>query len=238
MAIEFKSVSEVSRDQGIKCLVHGEAGAGKTKLCSTTPKDERTLMVSAEAGLLSIKDEKHMSVVEVKSIEDVGDVYSHLQKNKDFDWVCLDSLSEIAEQTLQSELAATKDGRKAFGEMSQKIQALTKAFRDLRGVNVVFTAKLAKEKDEMTGSMLYSPGFPGKQLALQLPYFVDLVVALRVIPDQQTGELQRWLQTSQDQQWLAKDRSGLLSFWEEPNLAAIKSKIVAGSKKTPTKKAA
>lgn len=233
MAIEFKTPAEVAQDRGIKATVYGYPGSGKTCLCCTT--GEPTLLISAEAGLLSIKEATNVSVIEVSSLEEITEVFKHLHANPDeFKWVALDSISEICERILESELKATKDPRKAYGEMANKSISLIKAFRDLP-MNVVFTAKLDREKDDATGAMLYTAGAPGKQVATQLPYYVDLVCALRVIPNQE-GTLERWLQTQQDGQWLAKDRSGKLDTWEKPSLKHIAAKI-RGTTKTSRKAA-
>tara|TARA_R110002051_G_scaffold236987_1_gene298021 strand:+ start:243 stop:944 length:702 start_codon:yes stop_codon:yes gene_type:complete len=233
MAIDFKTPAEVVQNQGIKKVVYGYPGSGKTVLCTTTGAP--TLMLSAEAGLLSIRDAKNVSVFEVTSLDQVKEAFKHLRDNpNEFEWVCLDSISEIAERILAEEMKATKDPRKAYGEMANKTIALIKAFRDLP-MNVVFTAKLDRDKDDATGAMLYTAGAPGRQVATQLPYYVDIVCALRVIPNQE-GVLERWLQTQQDGQWIAKDRSGKLAMWEEPNLAALKAKVIA--KKPAVKKAA
>ena len=40
----------------LKVLVHGPAGAGKTYLASTTGNHRSTLELSAEAGLLSLRE--------------------------------------------------------------------------------------------------------------------------------------------------------------------------------------
>jgi hypothetical protein len=235
MAIDFKTPAEVAKDRGIKATVYGYPGAGKTCLTCTT--GEPTLLISAEAGLLSIKDATNVSVIEVSSLEGITEVFAHLKANpREFNWIALDSISEICERILESELKGTKDPRKAYGEMANKSIALIKAFRDLP-TNVVFTAKLDREKDDSTGAMLYTPGAPGRQVSAQLPYYVDLVLALRVIPNQE-GVHERWLQSSQDGQWLAKDRSGKLDPFEKPSLKHIADKVKGNVTKTAAKKAA
>ena len=101
MAIDFKSPSAVALNQGIKAVVHGPAGAGKTALCTTGK--EPTLLVSAEAGLLSIRETKaDIKIVETKTISDISSVLDHLEATKDFATVCLDSISEIAEIVLSN----------------------------------------------------------------------------------------------------------------------------------------
>ena len=46
------------QNQGAKILVYGISGAGKTSLAKTAPG--KVLVISAEAGLLSIKDASNM----------------------------------------------------------------------------------------------------------------------------------------------------------------------------------
>ncbi len=233
MAIKFINPSEAVQKQGLKMLVYGPAGAGKTVLCATTK--EPTLIISAEAGLLSIKDAPDsIQIAEVKSRRDVEEVLQFLQTEGPPPWVCIDSISEVAEVVLAEELEKTKMPMKAYGELGVVMTALIKGFRDLPNANVLMTCKQARSKDDSQGQMIYEPGMPGQKLGSALPHFFDIVGAMRVFKDND-GNLQHWLQTNRDEQYDAKDRSGCLDLFEKPDLAAIKAKI---SGKKSTKKAA
>jgi phage nucleotide-binding protein len=206
---------------GLKCLVYGQAGAGKTSLIPTLP---RPIILSAEGGLLSIKD-ADLPYIEVSSMADLREAYMWLTKSKeaaDFDSVALDSISEIAEVVLASEKKNAKDPRQAYGAMQEALTDLVRAFRDLPGKNVLFTAKLEKAQDEM-GRILYSPSMPGNKTGQLLPYFFDLVMAMRV--ENKDGHTFRSLQCQPDGVWLAKDRSGKLDAFMEPSLAAVLERI-------------
>jgi hypothetical protein len=89
------------------------------------------------------------------------------------------------------------------------------------------SAKLEKSQDEM-GRILYNPAMPGKSLTQGLPYYVDLLMALRVERDAD-GNAHRALLTDSDGLWQAKDRSGKLSQWEAPDLGEIIAKIGGAS---------
>lgn len=216
MAIKLKNTSDVHTN-GIKILVYGHAGAGKTTLATTMPKP---VIISAEGGLLSIK-ESNIPYIEVSSMEDLKEAYSWLTSSEGqvFDSVILDSLSEIGEVVLIHEKSINKDGRAAYGEMAAQMTALIRAFRDLPGKNVLMTAKIEKTADE-SGRLLYAPSMPGAKLGQQLPYFFDLVLALRVEKDAD-GIAQRALMCDSDGLWTAKDRSGKLQAWEAPDLGEI-----------------
>jgi hypothetical protein len=224
MAIRLTTTRDAARNNGIKVLVHGPAGAGKTSLCATT--GEPTIIISAEAGLLSLRGHD-IPVIEVASIDDVHEAYRFILESQDaidFRWICLDSISEIAEVCLSSEKAKTKDPRQAYGALSDQMGGLIRAFRDLPGRNVYFSCKQARVKDETAGTTLYCPSLPGQALGQGIGYFFDEVFALRVEKDAE-GNVTRWLQTGRDFTHEAKDRSGALEMFEAPNLAAVAAKI-------------
>ena len=205
-------------------MTYGQAGVGKTSLCATT--GEPTIIISAESGLLSLRH-ADITVIEVSSLADVHEAYAHVMSDagKDFRWVCLDSISEIAEVVLNYEKKATKDPRQAYGALAEQMQDLLRAFRDLPGKNVYMSAKMSSVKDDMTGAMLYGPSMPGAKLGQGIPYLFDEVFVLRS-EKADDGQIYRTLQTGSDFQYVAKDRSGALDLYEEPNLAKIAEKIL------------
>jgi phage nucleotide-binding protein len=226
MPITLKSTKNDVFLSGVKCLTYGQAGAGKTSLIPTMPKP---IILSAEGGLLSISDHD-LPFIEISSMADLREAYTWLVKSKEaaeFQSVALDSISEIAEVVLYSEKKVAKDPRQAYGAMQESLTDLVRAFRDIPGKNVLFTAKLEKSQDEM-GRILYAPSMPGNKTGQLLPYFFDLVMALRVEKDNE-GYPIRTLQCQPDGLWLAKDRSGKLDQWEDPDLGAVFKKI--GGKK-------
>lgn len=221
MAISVRRTSDV-HTKGIKALVYGQAGAGKTTLATTMPNP---IIISAEGGLLSIKD-ADLPYVEITSMEQLKEVYQWLANDPDarsFESVVVDSISEIGEVVLIHEKEVNKDGRAAYGEMAAQMQSLIRSFRDLPNSNVLMTAKVEKSQDE-SGRMLYSPSMPGSKIGQQLPYFFDEVLALRVEKDAE-GITQRALMCDSDGLWAAKDRSGKLAPWEAPDMGALIRKI-------------
>jgi len=65
---------------------------------------------------------------------------------------------------------------------------------------------------------------PGNKTGQALPYFFDLVMALRVELDADKNPV-RALMTQSDGMWQAKDRSGQLDRSESADLGAIIKKI-------------
>ena len=221
MAINLRSTGSLSAN-GVKMLVYGNAGVGKTSLIPTLPNP---VVLSAEGGLLSIQG-ADVPFIEINSMATLMEAYTWLTKSeesKQFESVALDSISEIGEVVLAEELKRNKDGRAAYGELNTVMASMIRAFRDLPNKHVYFTAKCDKSQDE-TGRMLYAPSMPGKSLSMQIPYFFDLLLALRVEKDAE-GLAQRALMCDSDGIWQAKDRSGKLDGWEAPDLGAIIAKI-------------
>jgi phage nucleotide-binding protein len=222
MAISLKRTSQL-KNEGVRVLVYGQAGSGKTSLIRTLPNP---LVLSAEAGLLSIQD-ADLAYIEIKTIDDLREAYSYImsEEGAGFESIALDSISEIAEVILNAEKKVAKDPRQAYGAMQEQVSDLIRAFRDIPGKHVYMSAKLEKSTDEM-GRILYAPSMPGNKTGQQLPYFFDEVLALRVERDAE-GNVQRALMCDGDGLWQAKDRSGKLAAWEAPDLGAIVEKINA-----------
>ena len=224
MAVKLTSTRDAARINGLKILVYGAAGAGKTTLCATTGAP--TVIISAEAGLLSLRSHD-IPVIEVSTIDDVKEAYSYLAgpDGARYQWVCLDSISEIAEVVLSNEKANKPDPRQAYGALADIMGGLVRAFRDLAGKHVLMTAKMEKTKDEVSGGVTWAPSMPGQRVGQQLPYWFDEVFVLRVEKDSE-GNPSRWLQTGADFNHVAKDRSGALEQFEAPNLAHIAARIL------------
>lgn len=212
----------LKRGEHMTILVYGPSGAGKTYMSRTTPAPEHTLIIGAEGGELSLADVS-IPITLVDSMDTLRGVLGWLKKGgHGYQWVILDSLSEIAEVCLASAKKENKDGRKAYGEMQDSMVPLVKFMRDLP-LNVVMLAKQAQIQDE-AGRLLMGPSFPGKRLASELPYYLDLVTPL--VPRlTEEGEHSPYLLTRNNGQYLAKARGGRLDMYEPPDLAKLAAKI-------------
>jgi phage nucleotide-binding protein len=226
MSLKQRIVSPNSlvEDQGAKILIYGAAGAGKTTLCATAPG--KKLMIDMESGLLSVRDDKNIDVIQVKKAEDVMEICQALQSGElQYDTVCLDSISEMSEILLNYEKAKHKDPRMAYGNVQESVTNVMRAYRDLH-MHVVFVSKM--EKQNVDNVMQYEPKMVGTKLGQSITYFFDEVLALRVIEEQDDdGGIvkNRWLQTDVGQGFTAKDRSGKLEPFEEPCLNSIIGKL-------------
>lgn len=219
----FTTTDRVGKVRGVKALIYGRAGMGKTTLCGTAP---RPLIISAEAGLMPLRH-LQLPVVEVTEYKQLWDVYEWVSRSADarhIDTLCLDSVSEIAEVLLEAAKKRRGDPRQAYGDLVTDTLSLLRAFRDLPDKHVVFIAKQATTVQEVTGVVSYGPMMPGRQVGPALPYVFDLVANANV-GRAQDGSTYHYLRTRPDHQYEAKDRSGVLDEIEYPDLSNIFAKI-------------
>lgn len=216
--MKLTNTKSAALDQGVKILVHGPSGSGKTRLSATLPG--KAVILSAEAGLLSLRD-ADLDVITITGIDDLRAAIPWVKEHPEYEWVVVDSLSEIAEQVLGEELKKTPDGRKAYGELSAIMMRVFRALRDLPR-HVYMTCKT--ERVETDGRLLWTPSMPGRQLSQGIAYMFDEVFFLRV-HKAEDGTIKRALQTQTDGYHEAKDRSGALDPFEPANITTIFHKI-------------
>lgn len=222
MTIKITSTKDSALD-GVKCLVYGKSGIGKTVLMATAPKP---IILSAEAGLLSLAD-IDIPAIEVKTIQDIYDAKEFLIESdeaKQYETICLDSITEVGEVLLSAFKERSRDARGAYGDLADEMAKLIREFRDIKGRNIIFSAKHKRVTDDDTGITSYFAAMPGKTLLDGLPFFFDEVFHMTFMQDD-NGVNHRVLKTEAGIGHDAKDRSGKLSSIEEPNLTKIINKI-------------
>ena len=209
-------------EQGLFALIHGQPGAGKTTLIKTIPDvEQNTLVISAEGGTLPLRD-MDIDMFEISKYADMEKVIEFLSDDTNYKWVVIDSLTEIADQCLDSEShrggRTIKPGWDEYYWFNVKMETLIRRLRDMRGLHVVLTCLSAFDVDDQRGKL--TPIIPARKLRAKLPQYFDLVLYLNVTAD---GE--RQFITDCNPNVEAKDRSGVLANPEEANLGVIIKKI-------------
>ena len=221
----------------LNIIVVGESGVGKTRLASTTPDPTRTLVIDSEHGLLSLKKYpvKFVSIADQEDkIAALSRTYLHIKQNiNDYDWVIIDSFTEILDsyldyqEALEVELAIEQkrnvNGYAHYNAVVAKAKEVIAKFKMLK-VHVVFVC--LQSKVIVGDYIVKGPMLPGRTLPSKIGALFDIVLNMQV--GEVSGEKRRLFQTCINTDALAKDRSGDLKPWEPAHLGHILAKIQAG----------
>ena len=159
-------------------------------------------------------------------MSDVLEILKWCKESKEaeqYETICTDSISELAELILAEEKTQTPNLMKAYGELADKTMGFIRAMKDLPH-HTYTTCKQYREKDDKTNTTLYGPALPGTKLPENIPYMFDVIMAYRL--HESDDEVHRALMTRSDGCYEAKDRSGLLEPYEAPNLTDIINKVM------------
>jgi len=217
--MEIKTTKGLHTDN-IKFVIYGKSGIGKTTLIGTLPEED-VLIISAEAGLLSLSD-KQIAVLEAKTWNDVRTAAGIAFKDEKYKYIGMDSLTEIAAMLVKDlkqrpEYQNPKNALKLWGEYDEKLTAFLKFLRDSKK-GIIMTALPEDVQDG--GYLIKKPLIKGKSTQAMLCSYFDQVFYMT-----RNEEGQRMLRTQPTEEYEAKDRSGKLNEEEEPNLMAIINKI-------------
>ncbi len=204
---------------GVKAVVYGPPGSGKTPLVNTAPLP---ILCCVESGMLSMRTSSVPTVL-AQTCGQLDEFFLWLLNSKEagaFSTVCVDSFSQIAETILRFELGENKDPRKAYGKMSAKVMTYANQLYFSKEKNVYIICK------EDSSDTQKKPYFPGKDVNTQLPHLYDVILHMDRFNIPQQGSHVA-LRTKSSETSVARDRSGKLFEYEQPNLTNIFNKIMS-----------
>jgi len=130
----------------------------------------------------------------------------------DFVSVCMDSVTEIQKRCIDNVTGTEQMRIQDWGTVLREMEILVRRFRDLwmHTINPIpVTVFITTTKIDEKG--VFRPHVQG-QLALSLPYFVDVVGYLYTQSDPEAGGLKRHLLTQAAPGFIAKDRTDRLGY--------------------------
>lgn len=215
----LRPAGDFSALYGAKTVVYGPPGVGKTPVGNTAP---RPVMLCVEPGMLSMRGSKIPSYggFTVKTIDEFFEWAMKSNEMKNFDTIIIDSISQMAEIKLADAQAHNRDGRKAYGEMSEWVMKHLDAIFFLQYKHTYLIAK------QMFEDNLVRPYFPGKDLNTKVPHRYDVIMQLAVHNIPGAGQ-HKAFRTSASMEAVARDRSGKLAEYEPPDLTALFNKIMS-----------
>lgn len=216
--MEITNTSEIE-EEGMISLICGPSGAGKTYALGTLPENE-TLIISNESGLLSLKG-RSIDVWKVSSVEDLTEAYRKLKEGTDYNYVCIDSLTEISDMCFASlEPNYTKQQNfDLYKEFSKRMTSIIKAFRDLKHYKVFMTTLL---KDTEDGFII---DVAQKSLGYKIPCYFDFVWLVKSF--KKDDKTVRALVSDNTVLSFLKARSNKIEEYEKVNLTDIVKRVMS-----------
>lgn len=221
---DLKPASKLAQRFGVKSLAYGGPGAGKTPLVLTAP---RPVMCVVEPGMLSMRNAHNIPAFEAHTAEKIDDFFKWVfssNETRNFDTICIDSISQMAEIILTQELKRNKDGRKAYGEMSRRVMDIVNQLYYLPQKHIYLIAKQAVVDE--SGVMRKKPYFPGQDLNVKIPHLFDEILHIGQVNIPNQPKPVTAIRTAETFDILARDRSGNLSEIEPPDLTALFTKAM------------
>lgn len=218
---QLQPAGKLAQRFGVKAVMYGGPGSGKTPLLNTAP---RPVLCAVEPGLLSMRTSS-IPTWEAYTRPKVEEFFKWLKESaeaRNFDTVGTDSISQIAEIILADELKKNKDGRAAYGKMSNAVFDICNDLFYMPQKHIYLIAKQGHD-DALN---LKRPHFPGQDLNVRIPHMYDEILHLGL--HQPPGMMQpvRAIRCHGDFQHTARDRSGNLAEIEPPDLAALFTKAM------------
>jgi hypothetical protein len=225
----LQGLQKTTNKQGhLNVLIYGEPGTGKTRFIGTAQPKFKTLIASAESGLLSLGD--GYDNIKVTNFEQLEEIWKHLQFEKhDYKCFAMDSGTEIQKICMEYILHKNKRDKaqmQDWGELGDKMARLIRTMRDM-DIHFVMTALLDETKDEATGEVKAYPAFKGSLARQVAGYFDEVLFSYSTSKKNERGEIEAKYQllTRNSGKYVAKDRSGKLPSVIEPDFTAMYNTI-------------
>lgn len=222
---DLKPAKDFAKQYGCKIIAYGGTGSGKTPIINTCP---RPVLLACEPGMLSMKG-SNVPTYQALNTADIDGFFKwffNSAETKNFDTLCVDSISFMADVYLQAALSGkSASGKKlhglaAYGEMATNVMD---HLRPLYYTQQKHTYLIAKQNDEGEKK---KPYFPGNVLNIEVPGLYDFILHLGIhnVPGQ--GQIKSF-QCQETFDFMARARTGNLAEYEPPDINYIIQKAMA-----------
>lgn len=224
----LRPATDYAQNYGVKAIIYGPAGSGKTPIINTAP---RPVLLACEPGLLSMRGSKVPTFIgaTAKAIDEFFDWLFSSADVKNFDTVAIDSISQLCEIYLEEALSGrSKGGSKvhglaAYGAMATDVLKHIDRLYLMQYKHAYLIAKL----DSVQGAInnYVRPYYPGRQLPVMMPHKYDQILHLDIHNVPGVGQV-RSFQCQSTIDVMARDRTGRLDMFEQPDFGALVRKAM------------
>lgn len=208
---------------GAKAVVHGGPGVGKTPIINTA---RRPCFLAVEPGLASMAGSQVPTwyAPTWPKIKEFFTWWHGSNEVRNFDTLCVDSVSQICEIYLRENPNKHQHGLKLYGDMATTVfDELHKLYYQ-QEKHMYLICKQSIEKVEGNAGKK-RPYFPGDQLNISVPHLFDLILHLDYFAVPGYGTT-RAFQCHSSFDSVCRDRFGKLAQFEPPNIAALFDKAM------------
>ena len=219
---DLQPAGNFAKAYGVKSIVYGAAGCGKTPLANTCP---RPLMLACEPGMLSMRGSTipTYQAFTDKAIDDFFYWFFGSTEVKNYDTLVVDSISQMPDIYLQEAKKTIKHGMQQYGIMAERTMT---HLRRLYFTQHKHTYLIAKEQlADVNGVFTRRPYFPGQQLNSDVPYLYDAIIHLAKYPVPGIGETLAF-RCKGDISVMARERTGNAAEYEPPDFGALVKKVM------------
>lgn len=219
---QLKAAKEYAIQYGVKAVCYGPAGSGKTPVINSAP---RPVLLACEPGLLSMRNSNVPTAWCLNSaqIDDFCQWCFHSNESKNFDTVCIDSGTQMAEVYLSRAESKNAHGLAAYGQMSRDTYKQLESLFYLQQKHVYLICK--QEIIAQQGITMKRPYFPGRELPVKVPHLYDCILQLDMHNVPGIGQVKAFrCQGSMDT--IARNRTGTLNEFEEPHFGKLVAKAM------------
>jgi hypothetical protein len=221
--MELTTTGEMAKSSGVKAIIYGAAGCGKTPLVTTAPNP---LYIGIEHGQVSLQG-TNLPAKAAFTLPAFYEVLKWVCESPDakvFDTFYFDSISALAQMILDDELnKKSKSGEKvngqaAYGEMARRVITIIEKLYAIPNKNVVMLAWLNPKPAQA------KPYFQGNEIDTRLPHLFDAVLHLGMhdVPDK---GIKYSLQCRETEATFARCRFNHCADYEKPDLTYLFNKL-------------
>lgn len=221
--VNLTTTGELAKHSGIKAIIYGAAGCGKTPLLLTAPNP---LYIAVEHGQVSLQGTNVPALAAYTLPEYFAAIkwVCESSEAKQYDTIYIDSVSHFAALVLKEELSkksasgAKVNGEAAYGEMARRVLQCLDTLYSLPDKNVIALAQLNDKEPQ------HKPYFDGKEINIKLRHLFDAVLHLGMHEVPEKG-LKYSLQCRETPEIFARCRFNHCDDYERPNLTYLFNKL-------------
>jgi hypothetical protein len=212
---DLKPAKDFAVQFGVKTILYGPAGTGKTPISGAT--SPRPVLLATEPGLLSMRGSTVPTWVAPSKdkIDEFMKWFEHSAEAKNYDTLIIDSTSQMCEIALNDAKKRIRHGLQQYGDMADYIYPYIERLYFMQNKHMILIAKEETQDDGFR-----RPYFPGKQLGVQIPHRYDCIIRLAKVPVPGVGETTAF-QCNASINVMARNRIGTLADFEPPDFNAV-----------------